>query len=80
MNEEVKKESFFSKYKNDSRYKAKVQLLGGTLFILFLVVWINISSIGNTGYLNEVANLINDTPNENINLINEIKNNNYRSI
>ena len=75
MKEEVKKESFFSKYKNDSRYKAKVQLLGGTLFILFLVVWINISSMGSSEYLNEIVNEVKE--NDKITLINEIKKNNY---
>ena len=79
MNEEVKKDSFFKKYKNDSRYKAKVELLGGCLFILFLIVWINISSIVSyDGY-----NLIDNNINTNIigedknNLINELRNNNY---
>lgn len=77
MNEEVKKESFFSKYRNDSRYKAKVQLLGGFIFILFLVVWINISSMGFSGYMNEIVNEVKEDNNDNVTLINKIKNNNY---
>lgn len=79
MKKEVKKESFFYKYKNDSKYKAKIELFGGCLFILFLIVWINISSIfsnDNYNYIesNTVTNTIEEDKN---NIINKLKNNNY---
>ena len=44
--QETENQTFKEKYKNDSKYKAKVQLIGYGLFILFLIVYLNIASIG----------------------------------
>ncbi len=49
-NEEIKngKEmSFFEKYKNDKKYKAKVELIGYGAFIVILIIYLNIASMGN---------------------------------
>lgn len=44
--QEKENQTFKEKYKNDSKYKAKVQLIGYGVFILFLIVYLNIASIG----------------------------------
>lgn len=44
--QETENQTFKEKYKNDSKYKAKVQLIGYGLFILFLIVYLNIASMG----------------------------------
>lgn len=44
--QEAENQTFKEKYKNDSKYKAKVQLIGYGLFILFLIVYLNIASMG----------------------------------
>lgn len=55
-------ESFFYKYKNDKKYKAKVELTGYVVFILLIILFVNIASLGN------------NTPSSN-NLINKIPSN-----
>lgn len=78
MNKEVKKESFFDKYKNDTRYKAKVQLIGWGVFIIALILWVNISSLFSSSsynYLNEVTNTVKKK--EEIGMISKLKVNNY---
>ena len=44
--QEAENQTFKEKYKNDPKYKAKVQLIGYGLFILFLIVYLNIASMG----------------------------------
>ena len=44
--QETENQTFKEKYKSDSKYKAKVQLIGYGLFILFLIVYLNIASMG----------------------------------
>ena len=43
IKENVTKESFLSKMKNDKKYNAKVQLIGYGIFIAALVVYFNLS-------------------------------------
>ena len=43
----VKKESFWYKYKNDKKYNAKIQLVVYALFIIIVVVYVNTSHVGN---------------------------------
>ena len=78
MNKEVKEESFFDKYKNDSRYKAKAQLTLWGILIVGLILWINIASIfsdNSYDYLNEVTNTIKEEKESS--LISNLKLNNY---
>lgn len=42
-------QTFKERYKTDSKYKAKVQLIGYGIFILFLIVYLNIASAGSRG-------------------------------
>lgn len=82
--EKNNKESFFSKYQSDPKYKAKIQLIVGGLFILVLVIWINVS---NAIYSNDNSNLIdlinNEVENNNVvstndnSFVNKLKVNNY---
>lgn len=44
--QETENQTFKEKYKNDPKYKAKVQLIGYGVFILFLIVYLNIASMG----------------------------------
>ena len=44
--QEIENQTFKEKYKNDPKYKAKVQLIGYGIFILFLIVYLNIASMG----------------------------------
>ena len=44
--QEIENQTFKEKYKNKSKYKAKVQLIGYGVFILFLIVYLNIASMG----------------------------------
>lgn len=76
MSNNIKKESFFKRYKNDSRCRAKVQLLGGCLFILFLIIWINISYVGSYDGLNFI-NITNTVDEYNSGIINDLRKNNY---
>lgn len=72
-------DNFLYKYKNNSKYKAKVQLIGWGIFIGILVLWINISSVFSDDsyqYLNEVTNTIIEEKEES-SLINKLKVNNY---
>lgn len=46
VEEEVKKESFFTKMKNDKKYSAKVQLMGYGIFLILLVVILNVGNAG----------------------------------
>lgn len=78
MNKEVNEDSFFDKYKNDSRYKAKVQLIGWGILIIGLILWVNIASVfsdNSYDYLNEVTNTIKEEKGSS--LISELKKNNY---
>lgn len=43
-----KKESFLEKMKSDKKYNAKVQLVGYGVFLVALVIYLNISSIGSS--------------------------------
>lgn len=44
---EENQENFFYKYKNDKKYKAKVELTGYVVFILLIILFVNIASLGN---------------------------------
>ena len=54
---EINKESFFYKYKNDKKYKAKAELTGYVIFILLVILFVNIASLGNK---KPITNLNND--------------------
>lgn len=45
-------ESFFDKMKSDKKYNAKVQLIGYGIFIVVLVLYVNLASMGNRGSSN----------------------------
>ena len=45
VNNDDTKGTFLDKYKNDQKYKAKVQLIGYGIFILVLVVYLNMANI-----------------------------------
>lgn len=76
-NKEVKKkeDTFFYKYRHDSKYKAKVQLLGGFIFIIIVAIYARTldSNISYNDYNNIETN---EVKNEKI-LLNELQNNNY---
>ena len=55
---EVKKDSFFDKMKNDKKYSAKVQLIGYGIFIVILVLGLNISSMGSGKSNGSLENVI----------------------
>ena len=55
-NSKENKQSFFQKFKSDKKYRAKVQLIGYTVFIVFLIVFINVSNVGNNYSYNSVDN------------------------
>lgn len=44
---EEKKQSFWEKMKNDKQYSAKIQLMGYGILIVFLVIYLNLSNMGN---------------------------------
>ena len=64
-NSKESKQSFFQKFKNDKKYRAKVQLIGYTVFIVFLIVFINVSNVGNNYSYNSVDNNNLNTNNDN---------------
>lgn len=79
---DIDNESFFEKYKSDSKYKAKVQLLGGIIFIGILVILMNFSSTAsgdNSNLINLINNneIIENKDNIKDSLINKLKVNNY---
>ena len=76
-NKKNKEDTFLYKYKNDDKYKAKVQLIGYAIFIIFAIIYINISNIGrNYDYNNSVSNNSNQNKDiDNINLLNDIQDN-----
>ena len=41
-------QSFFKRMKNDSKYKAKVELTGYAIFIIVLIIFLNIFNTGST--------------------------------
>ena len=47
-NNNKNKESFIKKYKSDKKYKAQVQLIGYVILIFIIILFINVSSTGNT--------------------------------
>lgn len=72
VSNEENKDSFFDKMKNDSRYSAKIQLSAWGVFLLILVAFLNIGSMGNNASSNisgnNVSNVIggdNDLSDEN---------------
>ena len=71
------KDSFWYKYKNDDKYKAKVQLILYVVFIVFVIVYINVGRIGsNYNYNNVVGDANNDIKyEEKSNLLDTINNN-----
>ncbi len=78
-NSKESKQSFFQKFKNDKKYRAKVQLIGYTVFIVFLIVFINVSNVGNNYSYNSVdSNLrdnVNDVLDDDSNLFEDIDDN-----
>ena len=55
---EPNQESFFYKYKNDTKYKAKVELTGYIVFILLVILFINIASLGSSKPITNLNNEI----------------------
>ena len=49
------KDNFFSKMKNDKKYSAKVQLMGYGIFLVILILGLNLSSMGSSGFKNEIG-------------------------
>lgn len=62
---ETNKESFFQKYKNDKKYKAKVELTGYVVFVLIIILFVNIASLGNEKPSGNLANEILNNNNNN---------------
>lgn len=58
-----KKDSFFDKMKNDSKYSAKIQLSIWGIFIVILVIFLNVGSMGSNTNTNSVGNIINNSSN-----------------
>ena len=70
--------SFWNKYKNDNKYKAKVQLSLYVVFIVLVIIYINVTNIGNNyNYDNSVNNIGNDLNDGDVdtNLFDNISNN-----
>lgn len=75
--------SFFQKLKTDKKYSAKIQLIGYGLLIVVLIIYLNISSMGNsvsggnTAISNEekINDQLNSTDIESNDLLKEIENN-----
>lgn len=74
---------FFDKYKNDKKYKAKVQLTGYLVFIIILIIFLNISDMGknydyssnnNTNDIN-TTNTSTDDGNDELSLLKRLNNN-----
>lgn len=64
---EPNQESFFYKYKNDTKYKAKVELTGYVVFILLVILFVNIASLGNSKPITNLNNEIFQNNNNNSN-------------
>ena len=64
---EPNQESFFYKYKNDKKYKAKVELTGYVAFILIVILFVNIASLGNSKPSTNLNNEIISNNNNNTN-------------
>ena len=85
VNSEEKKLSFVEKIRTDKKYSAKVQLIGYGAFIVVLVIYLNISSMGNSiSSGNIVGNTVNSgnsltevEENDSSNLLEQLENN-YR--
>ena len=54
--DKVNKDSFFYKYKNDSKYNAKAQLIFYVVFIIFVVIYLNFSRVGKNYDYNNITN------------------------
>ena len=77
-NNKNKEDTFWYKYKYDEKYKAKIQLIGYAVFIVFVIIYINIANIGrNYEYNNVVNNEVDNQENykDDSNLLDEINNN-----
>jgi len=82
-NNEEKELSFLEKIRTDKKYSAKVQLIGYGVFIVILVVYLNIASMGNTNYRgNSIGNKIlsgnngvNEVEDDSLNLLEQLKDN-----
>ncbi len=73
---EVNEESFFYKFKNDSKYNAKVQLIVYAAFILFVVIYLNISGLkGNYDYNSVSKTIAGNKKVESTSLLDTISNN-----
>ena len=76
----VDENNFLYKYKNDSKFKAKVELCFYGIFILILIVYINIANMGSNS-VNTISNSVLDNNNNNraeeesSNLLQKIDNN-----
>ena len=61
--------SFLEKYKTDSKYKAKIQLIGWGVFLLVLIIYLNIAELSSPSKpLTNTVTPIRDTEKENAKL------------
>ena len=61
--------SFLEKYKTDSKYKAKIQLIGWGIFLLVLIIYLNIAELSSPSKpLTNTVTPIRDTEKENAKL------------
>lgn len=60
-------QSFFQKLKNDSKYKAKVELTGYAIFIIILIIFLNIFNTGGNYDYSYGNNTTNKTDNNTLN-------------
>ena len=54
-NNNKEKQSFFHRIKNDKKYKAKVELIAYLVIIVVIVIYLNVSNIGNNYDYNKVT-------------------------
>lgn len=77
--DKVNKDSFFYKYKNDSKYNAKAQLIFYVVFIIFVVIYLNFSRVGKNYDYNNITNKNYNNKTEETNLFDVISDNyNYK--
>lgn len=77
MSNKKNNNSFIYRFKNDSKYNAKVQLMGFVIFVVIIVIYLNISRIGDNYDYNNVINKIDNKSNDEVVSIFDKINDNY---
>ena len=80
ITKEINKEGFFYKYKNDKKYKAKIELTGYGILIVIILIFANIASpttsqLNNNNQNNETNQNITNEEEKTKNLLDRITNN-----